>query len=439
MLNLNRAGPGPEVPLTLLVQLRQGYLLGGMAWFAIPFSMATTLGLAARALDLPITGDEAGAGLVPPAVALHLMGKGGAFLVTFQLFLAVTSTANSEQLAVSSLFAYDIYKMYINKAATGGQLIMVQRAGVFIWAVLSGVFGVILWELGISLGWVYVAMGNFIGSAVTPICFSLLWADCTAAGAIAGAVGGLIASIVGWVAMAGEMYGEVTVATLGSSYPVLVGNLNALVFSTIIAIVVSWAQGGQKYNWEELSEKTGKYLVEDDPNAHALHDNSEDSMETMNAIYAKIVSAALGLTFVLILLWPIYTLPAGVFSEKYFTFWVAVAFIWGHVAALITVIYPIYEVRADIIGILTGAPPPPPPAPTSIPTQQPSDETKTRDLAAPAQNAPPAVAQANLAGFMYAPQVAGSPYYPPQQQQAYGMPMMPMGVQGGYPMVHGTA
>jgi len=45
----------------------KGYLLGGMAWFGIPFSMATALGLAGRALDLPLTVNEAGSGLVPPA------------------------------------------------------------------------------------------------------------------------------------------------------------------------------------------------------------------------------------------------------------------------------------------------------------------------------------------------------------------------------------
>jgi hypothetical protein len=39
-----------------------GYLLGGIAWFAIPFSMATSLGLAARALDLPISLSESNAG-----------------------------------------------------------------------------------------------------------------------------------------------------------------------------------------------------------------------------------------------------------------------------------------------------------------------------------------------------------------------------------------
>ena len=39
-----------------------GYLLGGIMWFCIPFTLATTMGLAALAADLPITIAEAGAG-----------------------------------------------------------------------------------------------------------------------------------------------------------------------------------------------------------------------------------------------------------------------------------------------------------------------------------------------------------------------------------------
>ena len=40
----------------------QGYLLGGIMWFCIPFTLATTMGLAALAADLPITLEEAGSG-----------------------------------------------------------------------------------------------------------------------------------------------------------------------------------------------------------------------------------------------------------------------------------------------------------------------------------------------------------------------------------------
>lgn len=131
----------------------KGYFLGGMAWFAIPFTMATTMGLAARALDLPITKDEAGNGLVPPAVAVALMGKGGAFLMVLQLYMAVVGTACVEQIAVANIVAYDIYRPYINKNATGAQLIMVQRVMVFVYAIISGVLATILLNLKVQLGW----------------------------------------------------------------------------------------------------------------------------------------------------------------------------------------------------------------------------------------------------------------------------------------------
>ena len=43
-----------------------GYLLGGLMWFCIPFTLATTLGISALALDLPISIAESNAGAASP-------------------------------------------------------------------------------------------------------------------------------------------------------------------------------------------------------------------------------------------------------------------------------------------------------------------------------------------------------------------------------------
>ena len=92
----------------------KAYLLGGIAWFAIPFSFATTMGLAAVALR----GDEAmrvlspadvSAGLPAPSAAAALLGKSGAAAVLVLLFLAVTSATSAELIAVSSILTYDVY------------------------------------------------------------------------------------------------------------------------------------------------------------------------------------------------------------------------------------------------------------------------------------------------------------------------------------------
>lgn len=105
----------------------KGYLMGGLVWFAVPFSLATSLGLGALALDLPISAIEAGRGLVPPATAVALMGKGGSILLLTMLFMAVTSAGSSELIAVSSLCTYDIYRTYINPDSTGKQILKVSR------------------------------------------------------------------------------------------------------------------------------------------------------------------------------------------------------------------------------------------------------------------------------------------------------------------------
>ena len=328
-----------------------GYLLGGMAWFAIPFSMATALGLAGRAFDLPITLAEANSGLVPPAVATHMMGPGGAWLVAFQLFLAITSTANSEQLAVASLLAYDVYKRYINPNATGAQMILVSRIGVCIWGVISGVIAIILFELGIGLGWVYCAMGNFIGSAVAPITFALMWKDCSAMGAIAGATCGLMAAIIAWCLVAlqvnftdktGNCVSIVNVATLGNINAQLAANLCALFVSPFVCVVLSLAQP-QNFDWKVLLEETNGMLIEDDKMAHIEDESGTESKAALDTAYRWTVWGAVIMTAVLIFIWPALALPAEVMSPSYFGWWVAIAFIWGHMAFVITVILPIAE------------------------------------------------------------------------------------------------
>ena len=59
----------------------RGYLLGGICWFSIPFSLATSLGLLTVALMLPVTSTEASLGLVPPAAAVEMLGTGGAVII----------------------------------------------------------------------------------------------------------------------------------------------------------------------------------------------------------------------------------------------------------------------------------------------------------------------------------------------------------------------
>ena len=124
-----------------------GYMLGGLCWFSIPFCLATTYGLVARALqDNPafptypraMTIAEVNAGLTLPFAAQALLGKvsshfgraqlltqlqGGAAAVLLMIFMAVTSAFSSDLVCLASVVSYDIYRTYINPRATGAQIL----------------------------------------------------------------------------------------------------------------------------------------------------------------------------------------------------------------------------------------------------------------------------------------------------------------------------
>lgn len=325
----------------------KGYLLGGLVWFAVPFSLATSLGLGCIALDLPVTTDEADAGLVPPAVASHLMGKGGAVLILIMLFMAVTSTGSAELIAVSSLVSYDVLRTYFKPNATGEDIIRWSRYVVVIWGLIMGALAVALQEMGLNLGWVYLAMGVLIGSAVLPIAFSLTWNKCSRYGAISGALIGQIAAVITWLLWARIGYGEVTKKTTGKNYPMLAGNLVAILSSGLICIIVSLI----KPEYTDWTETRKIPILEADPNA-ILAKSGADSYDALTAAYSNVfVYGSIG-TAILVIVWPVLALPATVFSEGYFTFWVIISFIWGIAAAIVIICLPLYESRDAIITVL---------------------------------------------------------------------------------------
>merc|ERR1711990_1432808 len=344
----------------------KGYLLGGLVWFTIPFALATAMGLATVAMDLPVTSGEAGDGLVPPAAAVHFFGKGGAMMITIMLFMAITSTGSAEQIAVSSLIAYDIYKKYINPKATGEQILKVSRFAILGFGIFMGVLSTILFELGLSLGFVCLMMGIFIGSAVMPVAFVLTWKDASASGAIAGAVVGQICAMITWIVCstferdANGKHGTVDLDTLGGNYPMLAGNVMAIGMSGIVCAVMSKMN---PQNFDLTTLKDGIALIDD--KLPELSDAQKDE-ERLVAALKWITKWGVGFSVIMVIVWPCLSLPAGcgdgdcgVFPEGYFTFWVIIALAWGLLATVVIIVLPLYESRevlGNVIkGLLTGA------------------------------------------------------------------------------------
>ena len=77
-----------------------------------------------------LTADQVSQGLPAPAAAAALLGKSGALMMLFLLFLAVTSASSAQLVAVSSVFTFDIYQPYIKPRATAKQLFIVSHAAI---------------------------------------------------------------------------------------------------------------------------------------------------------------------------------------------------------------------------------------------------------------------------------------------------------------------
>lgn len=325
----------------------KGYLLGGLCWYCIPFSLATSLGLAAVAMQLPLTADEAGAGLVPAAVSDWIMGPAGSTLILIMLFMAVTATGSSEMIAVSSLITYDVYRGYIKPDATGAQILKFSQYCVLAFGLFSGVLAIALNEIGVNLGWVYVSMGNFIGSAVIPVVLCLFWSKSTAGGAIAGCFVGQAGAIIAWCVTAKAYYGSVTVDNLGANYSALAGNLVAILLGGLVTVVMSLVKP-DNYDFQSMKEIQ---LLEKDAEWMNTEEYSEAALS-----HAKrwITKWGLAFTIIIVILWPCLSLPAGVFSLGYFNFWVGISAAWGLLSCAYVCIGPLVESWDEIMRVTYG-------------------------------------------------------------------------------------
>ncbi|TVY50683.1 Urea active transporter [Lachnellula cervina] len=351
----------------------RAYVMGGMAWFAIPFGFATTLGLAAVALtDNPsyptypnnMTASQISSGLSAPFAAVALLGKPGAIALLLTLFMAVTSSSSSELIAVSSILTFDgvTYHDLRVRVDHGGVCMHMERNRHRPRMALPG-------------------DGTFNRRRVFPAAFAVTWRQQSKWGAMAGAIGGLAAGLIAWLTMAQSQFGELTVASTGSSYPTLAGNMAGVCTGLILTVVITYIKP-DNFDWEitrsinlpelsapptiasvndESGAETGsgeeKKITSDPAPPHAtlptvVHEDleeledaaiMEDPTRLKGALrFAYISSGVLTLIMLIIIPVPMF-LSHYIFSLTFFKTWVGISFVWVFFALFSCAILPIYE------------------------------------------------------------------------------------------------
>jgi SSS family transporter len=324
----------------------KGFLIGGLAWFAIPFALATTLGLAAVATNVSLTPEQIENGLVAPTAASLILGDAGAILLLSVLFTAVTTAGSAELVSVSSLVTYDVYRSYVKPWATGRELMRISRLTIIGFGLGMGILSSFLMQLGASLQYIYLAMGILIGPAVVPIALTVSWKKTNKNAAIMGSILGLAAGICSWITTTWLLYGHLSIATTGETTPLLIGNVLSISVSATVVVIGSLFKP-QNFNFDLMKQKI---LVVDDRIRSIIEKDTDDNQLKRDAKFTY--RYAIALSLVLVVVWPLPLYFSGyVFSLFVYTLWVGLAFAWASVAAGVIILLPLIESRAGIIQV----------------------------------------------------------------------------------------
>jgi signal transduction histidine kinase len=315
----------------------RAFLTGGLLWFAIPFGVASTLGLAAVGLEISISDDAISNGLVAPFAAFEILDVFGAILIMTMLVTAVTSAGSAQLMAISSLMSQDIYKTYKNPNATPENVFSIKRKLVIILGVAMGFLGLALFHLQLNLQYLYLVMGILIGAAVGPVCLALLWQKTNRVAATLAAVIGLASGVTSWLLSAYSMFGSISIQTTSNDIPLLIGNVVSIGVGFGITLLGSLIKS-ERFAFQK--------------------DTTQSPQEENDVVieYKKIKKLALIIPTILVVIIPFSLYSSGwVFSETGFALWMGSMILWVAGAAIIGILYPVLESKSEILQIMKNS------------------------------------------------------------------------------------
>ncbi|KII91723.1 hypothetical protein PLICRDRAFT_105905 [Plicaturopsis crispa FD-325 SS-3] len=359
----------------------KAYFLGGFAWFSIPLTTGTTLGLVARGLttlpDFPVlSAYDVGAGLSGAQAASYLFGTAGSVLMLLLVFLSVTSALSAEMIASSTLLSYDVYRQYFRPNATSHEVVKASRYFIMFWAIFSGGFAAMFKAVGINLGWLFYFLGVATASGVFPIALTFTWKNLSKAGAVAGSIGGMAIALIVWLATAKGIGGAITVETLSDQWVSFAGNAAAIVSGGALSIGLSlWRPAN--FDWEKtrnMAMVRETSSIEED----SVKDVKTDPKYDVDASAAKVGQdtesdttpdglnlSALERTFktygclfaaLAVIITILIPVPLGstsyIFSKHFLAGWVGVMIVWLLFAAFLVVVLPVIESRRALWRIV---------------------------------------------------------------------------------------
>ncbi|KAM0748095.1 hypothetical protein T439DRAFT_358672 [Meredithblackwellia eburnea MCA 4105] len=337
-----------------------GYVLGALSWIAMPFTLATTMGLVAVALEntpafptFPrrMNASETSAGLVLPYAAQTILGKGGAGAVLVLMFMSCTSAISAQLIGVSTVLSYDVYKTYWRRAASDRELLKASHFAVVGFSLWMAGFASLLHGASIDLGFIYMT-GIFTGPALPPLVGTFFSRHQTPLAAGVSIWSGFTGGVVTWLTLANRFSGSVTVSSVGELDPCLYGCLAGISISAFVAILVTLIKP-DNYDWKSLAAV--RIITEKGDTVDVAFEDPSYSPEKLRRAAYIARGVTLFIFLVVFILWPLPLYgSAYVFSRPFFTGWVIVSLLWAFFAFGSVTILPIIEGRHTLLSILSG-------------------------------------------------------------------------------------
>jgi urea-proton symporter len=182
------------------------------------------------------------------------------------------------------------------------------------------------------MGYIYLMMGCIISSAVIPATLTLTWGGQNWIAAAGSPVLGLACALIAWLVTAQKQCGGLTVECTGSNYPMLAGNVTALLSPIIFIPVLTFAFGQQNYNWHSMaainqgddSDIAARLNIDVESirgqsvTTEMILDEAEQKHLKKSAIIAR--SMTVFMTIAFLVLWPMPLYGTGyIFSKGFFT------------------------------------------------------------------------------------------------------------------------
>jgi SSS family transporter len=339
-----------------------GYLMGSLCWWIIPFSLGLSAGLACRALltnpasvtfPNPLSAFEVNAGLPVIYGMAAIFGKSGAAAGLVTLFMSVTSATSAELIAFSSVATYDVYRTYIKPDASGKQLVSAAHISVVGFGLFVAVLATALNYVGVTVGWLLSFLGILLTPEVSAVAYTLFWPKMTKLSLIIGCPLATATGVASWI---GATYhfadGVINKDTLMATEATFIGNFVALASGAIYIAVISLLKPDKvAFDFRDLN---GELTLADDVDKEGKEavvvSQQVQKLLKRHSWLSLLVNLLVILGVYVIISVSLYGVKRDL-SKSSFAGLIVVMLIWLVIAAAYIILFPLWQGRQSMARI----------------------------------------------------------------------------------------